>query len=322
MIFIDEPQNASLGNYNRSVMKMVEKLKAVSGVLAIYQIGGFGAPGISDIDMVVVFEDGATYAHDPREDQSEISRYLFTHQLFASSLSLFKESQIYTFFHNFKLLHGKDLRETLPKNDTEQDKEMKRQLAREYLVRMLANMTVEREYGIYKVRNLLLHGNGLTYDLEFLGENPERLKACLDRIMEWRSIWFEARPSNKEVSALFSELWASLVEFLNDYLHREPLLLPPPSTYKLGHNIALLHSERICSGSKGPKLKWAPKRFARKIIGLQHRLNQFEVGVPICNKSIPAHVLKSFEYTKSAWAYNRHHLPYFMPLTSSLVLSE
>ena len=265
---------------------------------------------------------GVTYAEDPRTDQSAVSRYLFTHQLFATSLSQFKESQRYTFFHNFKLLHGKDLREALTKNNPAQDNEMKRQLAREYLVRMLANMTVEKEYSIYKVRNLLLHGNGLTYDLEFLGENPERLKACLDQIMEWRSIWFEARPSNKEVSALFFELWESLVEFLGDYLGREPLLLPLPPMYKLGHNIALRHSEHICSGSKGPKLKWAPKRYARKIIGLQHRLNQFEVGVPICNENIPAHVLKSFEYTKSAWAYNRQHLPYFMPLTSSLVLSE
>ena len=320
-MFIEEPKAATLADYQICIDQMVETVKKIDGVLAIYQIGGLSAPGISDIDIVVIFEDGIKYVGDPRQNQSPMSRYLFAHPLFGTSLSLFHESQKYTFFHNYRVLYGQDVHKQSPANRALDNEQMKKQLANEFLVRMLVNMSVEREYKIFKLRHLLLHGNALVYDLEFLNQHPKHLMDCLEKILDWRKIWFTDRPSNTDIKGLYDELWTALNAFLNAHLNVSPLYLPKQAQYKLARNIELRDSAVVTAKSRGLKLPCINAKFARKLIAISHRLNTFVINVPIQTDNIPAHISQSFDYGRQAHKYNQQHLPHFMPLTSSLVIS-
>jgi hypothetical protein len=320
MIFIDEPQPVALNDYTMAVDSMTEHLKTLPGLLSVYQIGGFGAPGISDIDMVAVFEDGYSTQADPQADLRGNPRYLFCHQLFGTSRAFFNESRLYTSFHNYRLLHGEELRDGAPTPDAATEAMMQRQLAHEFLIRMWINMIVERGYGVYKVRNLLLQGNGLRYDLEFLNANPKRFSACLDTIMKWRACWFEARPKNSEIAALYQSLYEELKAFFTAHFETETLFLPDLETYKLGRNITLNEGSEFSDSKSGITTPWMPKKFARKVLSLQSRYVQFEATLPFTSENTPEHIKRSFDYTRRAWQYNRKNLPFYMPLTSSLVL--
>jgi hypothetical protein len=321
MIFIHEPKPVVIDEYKDCIDQVTQSLSQDPNVQSIYQIGGLSAPGISDIDLVVIFNDEATYLHNPRSGLSKLARYLYVHKLFGTSKSLFEESKQFTFFHNYNLLYGKEQSITSNTNDTADTLIMKRQWAREYLVRMLVNMAVEKEYDIYKLRNMLLQGRALIYDLEFLGANAPQLSSCLERIIRWRNEWFITRPSNKDILELQQDLWRTLVDFLDEHLKIEPLFMPTRASYYVGRNIELKSKEHVCASSLGPKLKWAPKRFARRLISLQHRFNKFTIDIPFKSTDIPPGIAEVFDYTARAHNYNNRHLPHFMPLTSSLVIS-
>ena len=101
MKIIDYPKSHSVEDYNSAIDIHVQEFSQVEGVLAVYQIGGVSTPGISDIDLVVVFEDQYKYQKNPRLVNSNTGNYLFTHGLYGTSFSHFKESLNFTFFHFF-----------------------------------------------------------------------------------------------------------------------------------------------------------------------------------------------------------------------------
>ena len=128
------PRSVVVSSYDLAIERMVEKLKQQGSVLSIFQIGNTNNPGISDIDMLVVFEDGAKYNLNPLEDLSKMDRYLFSHSLYGISKTSFSQAHRYTFFHNYKLLWG----EKLPsdENNLPEDKIqiLKTQTSLEYLI--------------------------------------------------------------------------------------------------------------------------------------------------------------------------------------------
>ena len=61
MRIVDIPQKFDEDAYHIAMDRQVQALSKVEGVKSIYQIGGLSTPGISDIDLVVVFEEGFKY---------------------------------------------------------------------------------------------------------------------------------------------------------------------------------------------------------------------------------------------------------------------
>ncbi len=92
--------------YESAIGKVVETLRCQPGCVSIYQIGCTATPGISDIDILAVFEDGVRCNMNPLLSLSKKEKYLFTHSLFGCSRKYFHEAQKYTFFHNDKFGRG------------------------------------------------------------------------------------------------------------------------------------------------------------------------------------------------------------------------
>lgn len=80
--FVSEPQRKDMDFYEKAKREFVTKFSKYSGTLAIYQIGSVSFPGISDLDMMVIFKDdvrklplGLRYPNFLDEE----SKYCFPH---------------------------------------------------------------------------------------------------------------------------------------------------------------------------------------------------------------------------------------------------
>ena len=77
--FNDYPYYVPLRIYENAIQGMVEKLRRQEGIISIFQIGSIIHPGISDIDMVVVFKENGVFHLNPLQGLTKIERYLFIH---------------------------------------------------------------------------------------------------------------------------------------------------------------------------------------------------------------------------------------------------
>ncbi len=92
--------------------EFVDYYRRIKGVIAIYRYGNFAMPGISDIDMIVVFENGYRHRYGVRYDIEYFSpetQYLLNHPQNFLSESLFREVHRYYLLPNLTKLWGKDI---------------------------------------------------------------------------------------------------------------------------------------------------------------------------------------------------------------------
>jgi hypothetical protein len=316
----DHPWPVDREAYVIAVERMVNRLSAWPGLAALYQIGHVSTPGISDLDLIAVFQDDATCLRNPREGLSRTERYLFVHDLFGARLSHFIRAAQVTCFHNYQLLWGSAPADLPPPPDDSDRAQLQQQIALEYLVRAYVSLSVELTYGIVKIRNLFLHTRALLYDCEFLGVTTGPLLDSIKVLVDRRTRWFEAPPPPAVLGREILDLHAALGEFLADILRRRPLFLPGRAEHRVAGNLRLAAGDRLVMHHRGVRL---PRRLAflgRRYFNLQHRLNRFEFVLPFQTRDLPRTIQKVFEVQHELREDNRRHLPCFMPLTSSLTL--
>lgn len=312
------PRSAAVSSYDHAIERMVGKLRQQDGVLAIFQIGNTNNPGISDIDMLVVFEDGIKCNLDPLEDLSKTDRYLFSHSLYGISKTDFSQAHRYTFFHNYKLLWGEELSSGECDLSGEEIQVLKTQTALEYLIKMFVSSTIELTYGIVKVRGLLMHAKGLSYDLDFLNVSSGRLFDLIQTIILWRDQWFERTPNKQTLKQWFHEFYAELAALLELTLQNKAFYLPDWANLHIARNVTLVPSEKFGYTHKGTSLPAILGGLGRKYFNIQHRFNTFEFQIPIATSEIPGKLLERFLFIKNMKRENNKYLPYFIPLASSL----
>ena len=316
--FIDIPHFVSDVSYQKAMESMVYRLEILSGVEAVYQVGSVSSPGISDLDLVVVFGEGNYCQQNYRDILSTEKKYLFIHALYGSSRQLFVEAQRYTFFHNYKLLYGRDLIISPPVKP-EEEKLLKQQIAFEFLLKMYIVMTVQRSYRIIKLRALLLEAKAIQYDLEFLGIKNGPMLELVNRVLEIRHSWFEKKLPRNTVIQWFENFFEALEKFLQENLEERNFFMPGNEPFYLAPNIRVGIGPMLSYRRKGIALSslTAPL-FGKKQFNLNHRLNEFQFFVPGRSQDIPAVISKRFELLIQMQEYNNKYLPYFLPLSSSL----
>ncbi len=96
--------------YQKSIEKVVNYLSVFREVLSIYQIGKISTPGISDIDLIVVFNDDVKrFKYSYRKIFNNTDNYLFMHGLFGMPLRIFKKRDFLIPIYNCKLIEGQEI---------------------------------------------------------------------------------------------------------------------------------------------------------------------------------------------------------------------
>jgi|SRR5690554_1665280 len=314
---IDHPVAVSRGIYEEAVSRMVGRLTRQPDVVAIYQIGSVSTPGISDLDLVVVFEDDRSCTYNPRQDLSDAERYLFIHQLFGVPRSLFVKAQQYSFFHNYKLLWGRELRSRKGSENPGCERLLKVQIALEYLVRMYMSLVLQQTYKVVRLRDFMLHARAVQYDLEFLDLSSGPLHELTHRVIGWRENWFgqDIRPS--EVCLLIDRFAQELENFLRCAVREKRLYFPRDEEYRPARCLRLRNGKELAFQREGWLIPAAFSLLGRRYVKLQNRLNRFTFSLPIQFEDVPDLLEARFQFVEDAHHYNRRHLPHFEPLVSS-----
>jgi len=315
---IDLPQVATVTDYDRAVREITERVVAHPRFVALYQIGHVSTPGISDLDLIVVFADDATCTENLRSGLAAKSRYLFAHDLWASSAADFNEALRFALFHNYRLVAGREcIAERAPISDDDL-KVLRRQIALEYLLRIFISLTVERTYGLLKVRNLLLHAKALLFDCEYLSIKNGPLIDAIQKMLTWRNSWFSAMPTGSVLSDAAATLHSAIEQTLAAALQSGPLFLPVRDTYQLSRAIELRQGTRLVCDHKGIVFPNWLMAFLPKVAKLQNRFNRFTFFLPIETQSLPPIIREKFQFEASHRERNRLAFPSFMPLSNGI----
>lgn len=316
---INRPHFVPESSYRKAINNMTDRLKTFTEIESIYQIGGISAPGISDIDMVVVFKDNTTFTINLLDQLSPEERYLFVHYLYGASKSDFVSVCPYIFFHNFSLLHGQDQRPvgSLPEAELGL---LKIQIALEFIVKMKINLYLQQLTKVLRLRDLLLHVKALQYDFEFLGISSGRLPDKVNQVIEWRAHWFSSTPGDREIIDWWNEFNEEFELFLDSVFTKFSFFLPENTGVNPNGKIKLVPevSAKLFISRTGillpPFLSFIGKRY----FSLQNRLNDFIVHIPVSPGEMPGVLGRKFITEKKHIENNRQNLPRFFAMASSL----
>jgi hypothetical protein len=314
---IDRPHFVPESEYREALSAMTGRLSRLPETMAVYQVGGISAPGISDLDMIVVFRDNKKVEENFHHHLSSSEKYLFIHSLYGISESDFAQAERYTFFNNFVLLYGQDLQsgQRLPQPDTDV---LKKQVAIEYLVKMCINIYLQQSYRVLRVRDLLLHVKALQYDCDFLGIHEGRLLEKISQIIEWRKTWFDQAPAKKEIIKWWNEFYEEFELFLESLFSSHTFYLPPKSSYSITKNISVVPSPAVSFSRQGFVLPGILSLAGKRYFNLQNKFNRFRFEIPVSSENIPAILQQKFSFEKTHVAYNRTYLPKFFTLSFAL----
>jgi hypothetical protein len=314
---IDLPVYIQPELYEINVSAVASALMNHGKVQSVYRIGSVTAPGISDLDVLVVFKDGASTAYDPLKKLDEKGHYLFVHRLFGVSNSHFQKAINLTQFHNYRLIGGEECRAeiSLSKSD---DELIKIQTALEFMVKMYMVINFQREYKIIKVRAFLLEARAMEYDLQYLGVSSGPLFDVIQEIIHLRKNWFLAEQSNTKIDDLFDRFYNHLVLFLSDVLLHEKLYTPHLSNGRFVRNVRWSSGKSLSISKKGiPLPSFLANVFHRKYFNMMNKVTGFSIKLPI-HSNPPAILDSRFSLLKEMTVYNKKHIPEFMAPGSSL----
>jgi hypothetical protein len=311
------PRFVPAATYDSVAEMMAHRLTLEAGVTSVYQLGGVGAPGISDLDLLAVFPDGARSILDPRTYFDARANYLFTHGLFAVSRSRFEESLHSGWFASMRRRAGEELRTPgiLPT-----DPEIRRQIAAEYLVSNYIARSVEMTYGLIGVRNLLLWGNALRYDLDLLGVTGGSLYDLTLEVADWRSRWFQRPIRADRIRRWFARFVPALGAFLSDLLDDRALAVPTLAPFRIARHARVGPGPRVDFKHQGSPLLSRMLPGGRRLFRLRHRFNRFDFRFPFLVPEAGSALANRFEFLDDLVTTSRRDFPRFTPLATGLQL--
>lgn len=313
---MDIPHIVPVRNYEDELSRMSEWLLQFPQVKSVYQVGSVGAPGISDLDVVVVCGNNEHLAIQPRNSLTQDGRYLFIHNLYGCSQEQFNEAGRFSFFGTFKLLSGKRSDdEALTASPAQIVKE---QVALEFLLKMYVNLILQAEYKTLKVRSLLLHVKGLLFDLEFLGIQSGELYTLIHECMELRKNWFNQNRPSDALKDWFTRFLPVMKSFLEQQLQQRTFYVSPESLLRLSKNISLRKSNKLGYKRLGIPTLFFPSLLDKKTHRILNRFNRFQVQVPFEQSQLPKDIADYFSFVERCRKYNHDFLPAFYTLSSSL----
>ncbi len=314
--FIDVPRPRSLADYAAVTERFVERLSRVPGVRAIYQLGSVSDAGISDLDFLVVVEGAYRGTEAPLAGVPAEDRYLITHAPFGVETTDVAAALRFSLFHNYRHLWG-DRVVAEPERSAEDTSALERQIALEYLVQMFVNLSVQRAFGVFKLRGLFLHLRALLYDLDYLGERQGPMRDVVERLVAFRRGWFARPASGEELNRAIARLADLLPGFVERNIARHGFFLTG-SRAALSRNITLTTGRQLAAVRRGLLLPRQLHRLGPRYFSLQHRFNRFAVTCPFETETASRILVDRAAFLSRLRLTHSERLPGFLPPTSSL----
>jgi hypothetical protein len=317
--YINRPVLLERALYEEATQWLVAKISVIPGVKSFYRFGNITIPGISDLDLLIVFENDEECFFTGFEGMPDKYQPLFTHGIMAVSEDHFFKNLHFTLWSDHVLLYGIDL-ESQKKDikTTDELAALKIQTAIEFLVANYIDLKIQLTYRTINIRSFLQHMKGIIYDLEYLNITSGPV---LNLLMELRHVaqnWFVQTPSIKALDIWVNNFDKVYETFCDEIFRKYPMYLPEMNRYQISRNARIEPAERLSFVHQGLVLPSVFSIFGKKMIRLQNRFNNFHFGLPITTFAPSPIISQRFEFLKEMKTYNRKYLPGFMTLTTSI----
>jgi hypothetical protein len=314
--YIDRPVPVPASLYAETVEFIGNHYRNSEEISAVYRFGNISHPGISDLDILVVFKNNVKSNDNVMEYLPLKYRSLFTHGIMAMREDHFSRNKFYTIWSDHELIAGTELSVRHNRNP-EQDMILKKQTALEFLAANYIDLKVQICYGVVKLRALLQHLKGIQYDLEFLEVKNSPLLHMLDELRLWLGNWFVKTPDDGTLSRWLMKWIREYDRFTQEMLAGCDMYLPGGNNLQIAGNQYISSSGLLTFKRKGLLLPRELAFLNRKYFKLQNKLNVFYFTIPYSGKG-PEFVKERFRFLSKMKAYNREYLPSFMTMTSSI----
>jgi len=285
--FYNLPKKLTEKDYQEMISLAIQDLKKNPEIVAAYLMGKDWLPGISDVDLIVVYKDNSLAIHQPAPfSLSAKAKHIFTHIYYHFSLTSFKD--IYYIMpakYNLYHLFGQEVPFSNPQKDLS-EKEY-HCLKASFILDCLVNKLLPSFYIFKKdinVRRALLWLHSIIYTIALTEEiiNKKIKTDFPEKIKSLRNNWFfEKKDKNLKLLSenledtfnLIPEIVKELDKFLrvtfNLASYPEKLLFNSPSFYLFG--VTNWHKEKFFKESQYNKIKIP---FLRKV------LKQYKLALP------------------------------------------
>jgi len=300
--------------------KVVSSLKNNTDVKCICTFGGVNQPGISDIDLLIVFKNGSSFSGDIISDLNAKEQSLFTHGIMALSEQHWFQNKAYAMWDNQKLLVGEEpLGEEIYVNENELTI-LKKQTALEFLFTNYIDLTLQNEYGIIKLRDLLQHTKGIIYDLNYLNLTDTPINKFITQATEWITNWHLQQPRNEDLTKWFKAFYKAYSDFIQTIFESNKIYLPKSVNRNFSKNISLKEATFINHTRSGVLLPSVVAPIGQKrVLKLLNKLNKFEFSIPTTDIAENSILEKRIQFFKEMKMYNQIHFPKLGLLTTSLM---
>ncbi len=319
--FLGIPKYIAPEVYETTIEKMVEVLKREDSIQAIYRLGNVNHPGISDIDIIVVFKNGSQCQLNPMGSLDELGRYLFTHNLFAASEEQFKKVLPYSFWDNLTCIWGEAL--VLHSNESRfseaEEVFYKEQVGLEFLQKNHIELSVQKKYGVIKLRSILQEIKGVRYDLDFLGVEGLRINTLMIDFLLQLDHWFD-KAFDPIAFSLWLDQYHSALEDAIRYLNAQSKLVWLPSGQDLnyGRNVSIKNGDVLHCKPEGLFLPPSLLVKNKKIYNAHQRMNRFEITMRYKTEDPDGLNRKRFHAFQIHQRENKENYPHFAALLTSL----
>ena len=278
--FINKPKYVDKRKYDEALGEALGIIQRIRGTTAVYQLGSTNHPGISDLDLLVVFEDTARVDVDITRELYRINGYLFAHQPVALSKTHFIEAAKYAVWYKPVLLWGADLKTDNVQLAPVEREAVGRQSALEFLLDNYIDLTIQLTYGVIKLRATLQHIKAIRLDLELLGIAGGRMHGMAQELLGWLDSWFESPVAERKLQPWIGDFYNELERLLRAQLEGAPLYMPTESKQQYGRNIAIVRSSKLDFQFTGMSLPPFLINLHKKLFNINTRLNSYTFSIP------------------------------------------
>lgn len=319
--FLGVPKYVAPEVYEKTITKILDSLKKEDSIQSIYRLGNVNHPGISDIDIVVIFKNGSNCALNPDDFLNSDDKYLLTHEIFGASEDQFRKVIQYSFWDNLNCIWGEpiDLGPAHVALSKKEEVFYKKQIGLEFLQKNYIELSIQKKYGVIKLRSLVQEIKGVRYDLAFLNVQNLAINKCMDHFLNRLDHWFEEPFNPTEFSQWLGEYHKALEEAII-YVNNQSKVLwvPREENLRYGRNIVLKKGEQLQCNTSGIFLPTLFISNNKKVYNAHQRLNRFEITMQYSSEDTEGLNLKRFNAFEVHKSENRKCYPYFGALMSSL----
>jgi len=317
---IKRPIEYSTSEYQQVYDIVVNHYRDNENIKCICTFGNINKPGISDIDLLIVFKDQYKCDDKLLNIIPDHLHYLFTHGVMALNEKHWDSNRKYALWDNQKTIFGTEPISEEKTVSDEAKQALKIQTAIEFLVVNYIDLKLQKENRTIKLRDLLQHTKGLVYDLEYLNISDKTISDYILKVKKWIHNWFLQIPSDQEIINWFTEFERDYELFLKEILKKYPVYLHESHNYQFSKSIKLISSTQLNYSRKGINAPAGLSTFLGKTYTkVQNKLNSYTFEFPITNKANHSILKERIEFFKEMKAYNSEHFPHFASLTTSLM---